>query len=171
MRGRQTSPEKVYAVMLSYAVTNNCSETARKLGMSSRTVIKIVNDNKDNPEFAEICEKKKKEFAEKASEIISKGMELLDRRFDRALCKEEELDALIAEIFATSREELTQDEKNKLINKIHSMQLHDVRAITTAIGTLYDKRALAEGAATSNVNLINSESIDKLAELAGYKKA
>lgn len=45
-----------------------------------------------------------------------------------------------------------------------------VNHLTTVYGTLFDKRALMEGKSTVNVGLVGDADIDKLAELAGYKK-
>ena len=35
--------------------------------------------------------------------------------------------------------------------KIRNLQLYDIKAITTAIGTLYDKKALSDGKSTENI--------------------
>lgn len=150
-RGKKTSPETVYQIMTSWTVTNNYKETAADLGLSYSTVKDIVTKNKDKPEFVKLREKKKEEFSKQADEIIQKGLTLLNRRFDRAINQEEELDILINEIFATNKVEISQDEKTKLVTKIRALQLQDVKAITTAIGTLFDKKALAEGKSTENV--------------------
>lgn len=149
-RGKKTPPEVVYGIMASWAVTNNYKETSRELKIPVATVKKIVDENKNKPEFKKLCNEKKAAFAEKATDIIDKGMDLLNRRFERAIEQEESLDILISEIFATDREEISQDEKKRLVNKLRALQLQDVKAITTAIGTLYDKRALAKGEATEN---------------------
>lgn len=168
-RGKQTPPEVVYQIMTSWTVTNNLKQTARDLNLPVTTVKGIVDRNKDEPEFVRLRNEKKSEFSEKASEIIQKGLTLLNRRLDRALNQEEALDVVIAEIFATNKMELTQDEKNRLIAKISALQLHDIKAITTAIGTLFDKKALADGKPTSTVNIIGADKLEKLAELAGYE--
>ena len=84
---------------------------------------------------------------DKAS-AIDKGLKLLDRRINTALEHEDELDELIDEIFTTDKEEISQDEKKALVNKIRSLQVQKLGEITTAIGTLYDKRALAKGETT-----------------------
>ena len=43
--------------------------------------------------------------------------------------------------------------------------------LTTAMGTLFDKRALSRGEMTQNINFAtNSETFDKLASLSGYEK-
>lgn len=169
-RGKKTSPEVIYQVMASWVTTRNYSETARLLNMAISSVQEIVRNNKDKDEFVKLRQEKESQFADKASEIIDKGLILLDRRLERAINNEYDLDVLIDEIFATDREELSQDEKNKLIAKIRGLQLQDIKAITTAIGTLYDKRALAKGETTQNIGLGTNFNIDKLAEIAGYSK-
>ncbi|MBP3359930.1 MAG: hypothetical protein J6N52_03680 [Clostridia bacterium] len=152
-RGKKTPPEVIYQIMTSWAVTNNFKETARELELPVTTVKSIVDSNKDKPEFVKLRNEKMDEFSVRASEIIQKGLTLLNKRFDRAIASEEDLDLLIDEIFATDKEELTQDEKNRLVNKIRALQLQDIRAITTAIGTLYDKKALADGKPTENTKI------------------
>lgn len=156
--------------MTSWTITNNYKETAADLGLSYSTVKDIVNKNKDKPEFVKLREEKSAEFSQKASEIIQKGLTLLNRRFDRAINQEEDLDLLIDEIFDTPKTELSQDEKKKLVMKIAALQLQDVRAITTAIGTLFDKKALAEGKPTERTEIIGDSTLNKLAELAGYER-
>lgn len=152
-RGKKTPPEVVYKIMTSWVITNNFKETARDLGLAVTTVKSIVDSNKDKPEFVKLRNEKMNEFSSRASEIIQKGLTLLNKRLDRAIMYEDDLDVLINEIFATSKTELSQDEKNKLINKIRALQLQDIKAITTAIGTLFDKKALADGTATENVSV------------------
>ncbi|MBR6603470.1 MAG: hypothetical protein IKK94_05590 [Clostridia bacterium] len=152
MQGKKTPPEVIYKIMTSWVVTNNYKETARALDLPYMTVKNIVDTNKDKPEFVKLRNEKIKEFSSRASEIIQKGLTLLNKRFDRAIASEDDLDVLIDEIFASDKEELSQDEKNKLVAKIRVLQLLDIKAITTAIGTLYDKKALSEGAATENVS-------------------
>ncbi len=134
MRGKKTSPEVIYQVMTSYAITNNYNETARNLGMAVATVKNIVDDNKDKEEFARLRMEKQDEFADKASVII---------------------DMLLQRITDT----VADDEKD--------IPLHH---LTTAIGTLYDKRALSRGDLTQNVGFATNLSIDKLAEISGYGK-
>lgn len=114
-RGQKHRPETIYAIMSSWAITNNYSETARGLNLAVSTVKKIVEENKNNPEFVKVCNEKKAEFSEKASDII--------------------FDAL---------ERLHDDVRNKEVSI-------PVNHLTTVIGTLFDKRALADGNATDRV--------------------
>lgn len=169
-RGKKTSPEVIYQVMTAWAITQNLRETSRNLNLPLATVKDIVDKHKDLDEFRQLRTQKTEEFAEKASEIINKGLILLERRMNRAIEEENNLDLLIDEIFETDREELSQDEKNKLIAKIRGLQLQDIKAITTAIGTLYDKRALSRGETTQNIDFATNLNVDKLAEIAGYSK-
>lgn len=164
-RGKKTPPEVIYKIMVSWSTTNNFKETARELKLPTATVKSIVDKNKDKPEFVKLRDEKREEFSGKASEIIQKGLTLLNKRFDRAIAYEDDLDLLIDEIFATNKDELSQDEKNRLVAKIKALQLQDIKAITTAIGTLFDKRALAEGESTGSVtvNIKLPEGIDEYA--------
>ena len=133
-RGKKTSPEVIYQVMTSWAMTNSYSQTARDLNMAITTVEKIVKDNKDKEEFVKLCNDKRDTFVEKATEIINILLERIVR-------------------------ETTDEEKDIPLNQL-----------TTALGTVYDKRALAKGETTQNVGLAANFNIDKLAEIAGYAK-
>jgi hypothetical protein len=171
MRGKKTSLEDIYKVMTSYAVTGNYSETARELDMPMTTVEKIVKDNKDNPEFVKLCDEKKKDFAETATVIIDKGLKILDMRMSMALDMQDKLDKLIDEIDSTSEEEMSYKDKISAINLIRETQIQKIKDISTMIGTLYDKRALAKGETTQNLGFVaNPETVDKLLEIAGYSK-
>lgn len=133
-RGKKTSPEVVYQVMASYAITNNYNQTARDLGLAFSTVKNIVESNKDKPEYAKLGEQKREEFADKASVII---------------------DMLLNRITET----VADDEKE--------IPLHH---LTTALGTVYDKRALSKGEMTQNLGFATNFDINKLADIAGYAK-
>ena len=135
MRGKKTSPEVIYKVMTSWATTDNYSETARELNLPMTTVEKIVKENRDNPEFVNLCDEKKKDFSEKASRIIDKALARLERIID--------------------------DEEESI----------PVNQLTTAIGTLYDKRALSRGESTQNLGFTaNSDELAKLMSIAGYRR-
>ena len=170
MRGKKTEPEMIYKVMTSYAITRNYNQTAKNLGMAESTVEKIVKDNKDTDEFRKLCEQKQDEFSDKATEIIDKGLMLLKRRMDRAIEEEETLDDLIEEIWSMDDKEMSQQTKTATVNKIKNMQLHNLKDITTAIGTLYDKRALSRGETTQNIDFATNFDLDKLINIAGYQK-
>ena len=133
-RGKKTSPEDVYRVMTSYAITNNLSETARQTNIPFGTVKNIVDNNKNSDEFKKVQEEKRDEFSEKASVIIDKLLERITKEVD-----DEEKD----------------------------IPLHH---LTTALGTVYDKRALSKGEMTQNLGFATNFDLDKLMKVAGYTK-
>lgn len=170
MRGKKTAPELIYQVMTSYAITNSYNQTAKDLNMPYATVKDIVKANQDEEEFIKLRQQKKDEFADKATEIIDKGLLLLKRRMDRAIEEEETLDDLIEEIWSMDDEDMSQQSKTATVNKIKNMQMHNLKDITTAIGTLYDKRALSKGEMTQNLGFATNFDVEKLIDIAGYKK-
>lgn len=128
-RGKKTDNETIYKIMISMFSTNNFSETGRQLGIPQRTVEKIYKENKNKQEFTKLCEEKKDEFAKKASRIIDKALNRLEKVLD--------------------------DEEEKI----------PVNNLSTVIGTLYDKRNLAEGKSTVNTEL-NIRMDEKVEELS-----
>lgn len=160
-QGKKTDNETIYKVMLSYITTRNYSETGRQLNMPESTVRKIVDDNKDKEEFAKLCEEKRDEFIEKADKIIYKATELLERRLDTALESQDEIEDMIQDVWNAGEDEIKGAAKKALVNKLSRLQLNALNEITTALGTMYDKRALAKGEPTSNERLtINIELSD-----------
>lgn len=150
-KGKKTDYKVIHDVMYDWFYTGNCSETARRLNMPKRTVDDLVNAHKDDEAFAKLRQECTQELSSMAKRTLHKTMRLMERKIDRALTKEEELDTLIEEILATDRSELTDSEKQALIKKLRSMQLQDVKAISSAFGTIYDRVALEEGGATERV--------------------
>ena len=152
-RGKKTDNETIYKVMISMFSSNNFSETARQLNMPESTVEKIYKDNKDKEEFVKLCGEKKEEFAEQATRIINKATSLMEQRIDLATEHENELEELIDEIWMTDKKEMNETKKKALVAKIAGMQLYSIKELSTAIGTMYDKRALAKGENTVNTSM------------------
>lgn len=170
MRGKKTAPEVIYKVMALWFTNYNLRETSRILNMPLSTVKEIVDNNKNADKFEELRTQTEKAFAQKTTEIIDKSLLLLNRRIDRAIEHEEDLDAFIDEIWDMDEDEMSFKEKDKLVNKIKTLQLQNIKDLTTAIGTLYDKRALSRGDLTQNVGFATNISLDKLAEISGFAK-
>lgn len=129
-RGKKTPPEVIYKIMTSWAVTKNYKETSRELGIPVATVKKIVDEHIHEEKFERLCNEKEKEFSQKASSIINKALNRLERDIDN-------------------------DDKDIPINHL-----------TTVIGTLFDKRALADGNATERV-AVEVKLPDEVDEYAG----
>lgn len=153
-RGKKYSDEIKEKAYFMYATSGNINEVSKELNVPYATIAGWIKAKaRDAPdEFDKLRDEKKKDFIEQSSSIIDKGLSILNRRFDRALNQEIELDMLIDEIASSDNDEISPKQKENLIRKIKSLELPDVKALTTAIGTLYDKRALAKG---ENANIEN----------------
>ena len=171
VKGKKTAPETVFAVMAVWSITDNYSETARKLKMAKTTVKDIVTANKDKEEFVILRTNIRGDFEKRATDIIDKGLELLTRRFTRALEHEDDIDELIDDVYDLDDKEASYKEKTVFVNKLRQLQLQDIRAISDTLSKLHDKRALEKGDATENVRFVDSDGeLDKLAKIAGYVK-
>lgn len=81
-RGQKTDPEIIYTVMTSWAMTSNCSQTARDLNIPKSTVEHIVRTNKGKEEFKQLCSEKRKSFAQKAEIVIDKLLSRIEASVD-----------------------------------------------------------------------------------------
>ena len=129
MRGKKYSDETKEKAFALYAVSGNIAEVSKAINVPANTISTWIK-NKPPDKFDELRDEKKRDFIEKASEII-----------DIAL--------------ARLQNELEDSEKDIPVNQL-----------TTAIGTLYDKRALAKGESTDNqtVRIKLPEGADEYAE-------
>jgi uncharacterized protein YwqG len=164
-KGKKTDNETIYKIMISMFSTNNFNETSRQLNIPVKTVEKIYKENKDKEEFTKLCIQKKEEFTETATRIINKATNLMEQRIDLATEHENELEEIIDEIWMTDKKEMNETKKKALVAKIAGMQLYSLKELAVAIGTMYDKRALAKGESTSNTD-INIKMDKKVEELS-----
>jgi hypothetical protein len=95
---------------------------------------------------------KKKNFSKDSWGNIEKAQKIIERRLERALYQEDAMDELVNAVLETSDKDLTYQEKQSLLNKLRKIKVEDVRELVMAIGTLYDKQALANKDATSIVD-------------------
>lgn len=164
-KGKKTDNETIYKIMISMFNTNNFNETARQLKIPATTVEAVYKRNKDKEEFVKLCADKKDEFVADATRIIGKATRLLEKRIDTALEHQDELDDIIEEIWAIDKSDMNETVKRAAVKRVSKMQLNNLSEITTAIGTMYDKRNLAEGKSTVNTE-INIKMDKKAEELA-----
>lgn len=148
--GKRYPPETREQAIQMYMINNSYNATAKELGVALSTVKRWVLMDVPTEQIAEIRNQNRAEFAERAGEIITKALDLVDRRISTALDNEVELNSLIADVYSGDASDDTAAGKKKLADKIKDLQLQRLGDITTALGTLYDKRALAVGEATSN---------------------
>lgn len=105
-RGKTTDTKTKLKAISSYVNTNSYNATSKEIGISDKTVKKIVEENPN------LYEQKKQEFINKSSRIIDMAMDKLEIEIEKGIVPANHL--------------------------------------TTIIGTMYDKRALAKGEATEN---------------------
>ena len=146
-RGKQTPPEIKEKCLSIVASTGNCGEASRQTGIPRNTIIGWM---KENDEFEQYRADKKQEFIDKSWEIINKAQKLIDKRMNRAIEFENEIDALIDRIAID--DSLTDAEIKSIITKIKKLKLESATELSTVIGTLYDKQALANKEATAIVD-------------------
>lgn len=144
-----------------YVMTGNYSETAREFGVSRNTVRNICLESDD---FDNIRTQKKQEIIKEATEwskgiinkmqgSIEKAIVLGNRKIDQALEGDERIDTMIDKILEA--EDLSGSEKSKIIMTLGNILQVSMRDISTYIGTLYDKQALADGKPTSRSDNMN----------------
>lgn len=134
-----------------YTVLGNWELVSRKMGIPVNTLKSWWRRHPpDMDEYAEKRREVREGFIETASRAIENGAELINRRMELALKHQQELDDLLNDI---PDGELTMTQKQELRTKIRSLELYKLNEISTAIGTLYDKRALAQGQSTENTTI------------------
>lgn len=153
MRGKKYSDEvkeKAYAL---YAVNGNLQETSKIIGVPANTISGWLK-TKPPDKFDELRNKNKQRFIDEAGKLIEKGMTLIDRRFTRALLDEETINNIIDTIKnAAKNNDIDIHTASSLANAVRELTIPNIRDITTAVGTLYDKRALAQGDSTENTKI------------------
>lgn len=135
-----------------YGVCGNWEMVSQKLNIPVSTLKTWWRQHPpDKDEYAEYRREVKKGFIETASKAIENGAELINRRMETALKHQQELDRLLDDV--AKDDEMTATQKKELLAKMRSIELHKLSEISTAIGTLYDKRALAQGQSTENTTI------------------
>lgn len=135
-----------------YTVLGNWELVSRKMGIPVNTLKSWWRRHPpDMDEYAEKRREVREGFIETASKAIENGAELINRRMETALKYQQELEGLLDEV--SNDEDMTVPQKKALISKIKALELHKLSEISTAVNTLYDKRALAQGQSTENTTI------------------
>ncbi len=155
--------ERAFALL---ATNNNAQYVAKTLGIPYTTVKtwekKWLEQSKaskeeegdtncDEDSLVELRKKKKEEFVNDAWSLINKTKTILERRLDRAIGSEEEIDALVDEITKLDHKQLTDSQRKALYMRISAIKIESVKELAVVLGTLYDKQALANKEATAIV--------------------
>ena len=119
------------------------------------------NAEKLNPNFKELREEKKKEFVNNAWGVIDDSLAVAKTRMSRARNAENDIDVLVKAI----KENAGEIEKHTgitwfrlldIIKELNSLKSPKLSEISTLIGVLYDKQALANKEATINLGAATS---------------
>lgn len=155
MQGKGFGDNVKEMVLAELASGTSVSDLARKYKIAKSTISgwkkelhKLGNEQKLN-EFEQLRTEKKQEFIKGAWENIEMGNQLIQRRFKRALEHEDKIDDLLQEIMSLPNIDLSTDQRKALAKKLSAIKVEDVSKITTAIGTLYDKQAVANNENTA----------------------
>ena len=148
-RGKKTTEEAKERLKAVIYLNPNAPKTAwaRESGIPEATVHEILKDENflDKDKFEEARAIKKQEFINQAWDTVQKALKLADKRFSKALEDEEAIEHLIE---AVQDHKLTQAEKRTLVTRLNGLQMNNIRDIAVALGTIYDKQALASGEPT-----------------------
>lgn len=155
--GQQGKPydDRTRMRVIAYLSMNmSIAEIHRQTGVAESTVRNWKKQFlEDNPNaLSELCAQKRAGFAAVAISDMEKAQRLLGRRLDRAEEHEDALDKLIKIVENADTMLLTRDEQKALIRQLQAIKLEDPAKLTTIIGTLYDKAALATGEPTMNLS-------------------
>ena len=151
-RGKKTSEAKrEQAKALIYLNPNVTEpEIAKTIGIGKSTAHYLKKDIIENDigkdEFESLREEKKKQFIEEAWEVVGKALKLTNKRFTKALEDEGALEEIISRMNADV--EIKGAEKQALYRRLKDLQMTNIRDIAIALGTIYDKQALASGEPT-----------------------
>lgn len=136
--------EKAYALL---AAGNSYAYVAKEIGVPAST-INGWRRQRSNAELeenlVELRAKKKKEFVNKAWRSIELSQSLLERKLQRALEQEKQIDEMLVLVDQmASKEGMTQEMRRGLLSKIALLHCDDLGKIAQVLGVLYDKQALA----------------------------
>jgi len=146
MRGKPYPPDVKERALAELATSSSVAEVERKTGIPNQTLHGWLKEAEEQQQYRDFREEKKKEFVQAAWNTISDALALGNNRVKRALKHENEFDEFIELVQGT---ELSGPQKAALIAKIKQLQVQNIRDISTYVGTIYDKAALAAGDATA----------------------
>ncbi len=162
-KGRRTTKryndevkEQVYTMR---ACGSSIGEISRELGVPRQTVHGWIKAKKeaDPDKFEEMRTVARRGFVERSTDIIDKGLRLLEGRFDAAIDDMGKLDEAVKVLTCVGLSEDLSDAELKVLReaaaKITAIKTPKLNELTIAIGTLYDKRALAQGDATERCDI------------------
>lgn len=147
-KGQKYNEEIKERAWAMFSVYGNISYIARRLGVPRGTVFgwkKEFEKNKHcKDELEQLRQAKKQEFIVRAWQSINLAQTILEKRLDRAVKHEAEIDEMIDLVYDIANEkEMDEKKRDALIAKIYALKCEDIGKLTSVVSLLYDKQALA----------------------------
>ncbi len=156
-KGQQGKPydDRTRMRVIAFLATNmSIAEIHRKTGVAESTIRSWKKQYlEDNPNaLSELRAQKCAGFAAVAFSDMEKAQRIMGRRLDRVESDEDVIDEVIQIVKKAGPEELSKEDKKRIIKMLGDLRFDDAGKLSTVIGVLYDKAALASGEPTVNVS-------------------
>ena len=170
-KGQRISQEQIEVMRAYLATGNSLAETARRMGLPKSTVATwkkrfesedVHSDEQartekgaparvgDGRTFEELRTFNKERFIAKAGDIVTSTQELIRYNLEKAYEQRDKIDKII-DLLAERGNVLSDKELRKVLLTLLELKLPDIGKLSSVMGTMYDKRALACGEPTENV--------------------
>lgn len=123
-------------------------ETARITKRAPATVKKIKDTELNNPELKQARTQVKEKIALQGGEILKNLYALMNRRVERALNREDEIDELLEQAIANANDKDKKFCMTGALRTISKVKVDDVGRIAQAIGIIGTREALRDGEPT-----------------------
>ena len=173
MRGKKHSEATKEKALALLATNNSLAETSRQMHISISTLQTWKNQHEKDADFVELRKKKKEEFVNNAWKLIEDSVKVAQERVTRELSVEESIDK-IAEILKKNANEIDKEtgvgwfELLDLIEKLRACKNFKLSELSTLIGTMYDKQALANDESTVRVDVKLEDLLKKVEGKSDY---
>ena len=170
-KGQRISEEQIEVMRAYLATGNSLAETARRMGLPKSTVATwkkrfesedVHSDEQARTEkgaparvggghtFEELRTFNRERFIEEAGDIVVATQELIRYNLQKAYEQRKKIDEII-ELLHKRGEVLTDKEFRRVMLTLLELKAPDIGKLSSVMGTMYDKRALANGEPTENV--------------------
>jgi transposase-like protein len=170
-KGQKLDEQQIEVIRAYLAAGSSLAETARQMGLPKSTVATYkkrfeteCQDENEQPRtqkgacarvgdartFEELRAQNKERFIENAGEIVSMSQYLVRYNLERAIEQREKIDRAI-DVLCERGQDLSVQELKGCIRVLLELKLPDIGKLSSVMGTMYDKRALARGEPTEVV--------------------